>query len=730
MNKSILFSVLCLLNIITLPAQTFLDEDFEGGQFPDEWTIETSATDGGWIIGTPGSLSSDAFVVLPNGSSRVAATNDDGCNCDKSNDLLIMSPIDLTGQSNVVLNYDVYYTDNSYQGVEENATVEVSIDGGTTWTIIEDIEGDASWKTRGIFLNDYAGESDVLIGFRYNDAGSWLYGIAIDNVKVWVPPALDVNLVKINSAIYGETGKVLALKGIVRNGGWNTINSLEISYTVNNGAAVSEVVNNLNIAPLDEANFELTNSWVPTAIGNYDIDITIIAVNGEMDQDVTNNRGSFTTEIFEEVIIPNKIDEFVASGFPELTEITAASNSLNGPTDLDFFPILGRDQLWIVNEETEDSGGSTLMISNASDAPTTFDSRTDGNAWHFMSLPSAIAFSDDNFNFATSPGVQDANHSGGTFTGPTLWSSDLDIYAMPSGGNGSHLDMLHGSPNSRGIAHEKDNVFWLYDDWHDEIVRYDFVDDHGPGNDYHGDGIVRRYRGMGLSGDGDIPNHMILDKETGWLYFVDNGNDRVLRLDINSGEQPNEIPVTNEPLAEHSVINNFKFEVIIDTGLEQACGIEILENRLLVGDYANGNIVVYDMENDFAELGVIRTENPGLTGIKVGPKGNIWFTNRDDNTVNVAEPGQISSSEILINDRNVQVNPNPTTGLLNIDVINIDLNSALQIEVFDVTGKEVLSKRQSANQVKLDLSAFENGVYFLKLQSDAFSNIKRVVLSK
>ena len=226
-----------------------------------------------------------------------------------------------------------------------------------------------------------------------------------------------------------------------------------------------------------------------------------------------------------------------------------------------------------------------------------------------MSVPTGIAFS-DNGNFGSSAGVQDANHGGGTFTGPTLWSSDPDIYAQPSGGNGSHLDMLHGSPYSMGIASESENAFWVFDGWNNEIVRYDFVEDHGPGNDDHSDAIVRRYKDFTVLRDGDIPSHLVLDQATDWLYIVDNGNDRVLRLDINSGINGGAIPEINEPLAEHSAVINTTWEVIIDSGLDRPCGIEVIGNRLMVSDYATGEIIIYDMDNSFVELGRIETGEP------------------------------------------------------------------------------------------------------------------------
>jgi len=725
--KKITLLGLFIFSLVCLKAQIIFQEDFEEGQLPSGWMIETNATDGGWNFGPVGPISSNGFGIPANGSSNIAGTNDDQCNCDKSNDLLITPPIDLGTQTAASLKYDIFYTDNAYQNDQENATVEISIDGGSTWEVIEDIAGETEWVTHGINISDYVGQS-VLIGFRYNDGSGWLYGAAIDNVLVEVPAALDVELTKITSPTFGETGAAIPIKGEVYNIGSNTVTSLDISYSVNGGTPVSELLDNLSIASFSYYSFELANPYQATAADNYVIDVTINQVNGGMDENPDNNSGSFESEIFEEVIIENKIDDFLNSPSPDISEITGASSLLNKPTDLDFFPILGKDELWVISEETEDAGGSTVTIADAVAGPSDFDLRNDANNWHFMSLPTAIAFSTENFNFATSPGVQDANHGGGTFTGPTLWSSDPDIYAMPSGGNGSHIDMLHGSPFSMGIAHEVDNVFWVYDDWNSDIVRYDFVDDHGPGADYHGDALVRRYQDIGISADADIPNHMIVDKTTGWLYFVDNGNDRIVRLDINSGSGMTNLPLINEALEEHSRVNDFVFEVVIDAGLDRPCGIEIIENRLLVGDYATGDIIVFDMDNDFAELGVIPTGDEGLTGIKVGPDGNIWFTNKLLNTVSIASPGEPTSTSDIDTNVRVNVSPNPTDGRLNVRISA--LNSDVSIRLTDITGKEVLNRLMTTTLQQLDLSELPGGVYLLNVQGASFSTTEKVVLDR
>lgn len=729
MNKIQLIILIFLAFGLGLNAQILFQEDFENSSLPMGWAIETNATDGGWRVGTPGQVSSQAWNVSSNGSARVIASNDDNCNCDKSSDLLISPAINLYDQTSVVVSFDLFFGAQTYQGATESATVLASIDG-TNWDELEELHGHGSWDKHIISLNDYVGDSTVYLGFRYDDGGGWLYGIAIDNFSIEIPIELDAELVELDGRSFGEENEPLPFKGVFFNNGGTTITDLEVSYSINGGTPIVETFTTLDIEPFTYFELDPQTPWVPDAAGEYEVSMEIITVNGETDGNIDNNTGAFETEIFAKVVVPNRIDEFLPAP-PVTTEINAPNTNLNRPTDLAFFPILGKNELWVVNQRIESSGGSTLTVNEATTDSPEFLHRVDGNAWHFMSLPTGIAFSSDNFNFATSPGVKDANHGNGTFTGPTLWSSDIDIYAQPSGGNGSHLDMLHGSPFSMGIAHEVDNVFWVYDDWNKDIVRYDFVDDHGPGNDDHSDAIVRRYKSIGIDADGDIPNHMVLDKATGWLYFVDNGNDRVMRLDINSGTTGSNLPLINEDLSEHSQMIGFTVETIIDGDLDRPCGIEIMESRLLVGDYATGEIIVYDMDNSFMELGRIPTEDgPGLTGITVGSEGYIWYVNRIHNSLSRLEPGEPNSTGEELFASQILLSPNPTSGQTWVGLPELKTGSGVTMYLNDLTGKRHFSTENVTSSQSIDLSYLANGLYLLTIQTDEFSVTKKVVIEK
>jgi hypothetical protein len=725
--KSLFFFVCVLLpGLSFLKAQVVLQEDFETGTLPANWTQSSNATDGGWQISDPGTLSSQYWPIASNGSGQIAATNDDACNCNKREDFLITPPLDFSGLTSIALGFDYLFGKGSYQSFTERATIEVSLNG-VNWIELAELGGHGvKWESQKIDLSTYAGQDSVFIGFHYDDNGGWLYGLAVDNIQVEVPPSIDARLVSLNSRPFGEENTEIDIHGSIFNNGSSTINSIEVEYVINGGLPEIAIIESLNVIPFTSFEFHHPVSWIPQQSGDYEINVTINKVNGTEDENALNNTLLFETEIYPHVIAPNKIDAFLDAP-PVFTTIATSANGLDRPTDLDFFPILAKNELWVVNQRVESEGASTLTIYNPATPDESFLERVDGNAWHFMSLATGIAFS-DNFNFGTSPGVQDANHNGGTFTGPALWTSDPEIYAQPSGGNGSHLDMLHASPYSMGIASEGENVFWVFDGWNGNVVRYDFQEDHGPGNDDHADGIIRRYTEVAVKRDGNIPSHLVLDKEAGWLYVVDNGNDRVLRLDIHSGNVVNSLPLINEPLGEYSQMGNVVWEVIIDS-LTRPSGIDLIENRLLVGDFTTGEISIYDVDNGFSKMGTIPTGQAGLTGIKVGPDGAIWCTNRTQNTLVKIEPGEISAVEENPLLALISISPNPSSGIVNITMPEESLSDEVQFSLKTLEGKSIMFTRSSDQHKQLDLMHLPAGLYLLNISDGSSSVTRKIILT-
>lgn len=72
------------------------------------------------------------------------------------------------------------------------------------------------------------------------------------------------------------------------------------------------------------------------------------------------------------------------------------------------------------------------------------------------------------------------------------------------------------------------------------------------------------------------------------------------------------------------------------------------------------------------------------------------------------------------------VYPNPTSGDFSID-FNKAINSPIEIEVFDVIGKLVLTQNVSTNHTVISLDAFAKGIYTVRLKTDESYSIIRVI---
>ncbi len=272
---------------------TFLNESFNGAGLPAGWTQQTAATDGGWKVGANTVIQSQSFPI-PAFQGNMVGTNDDACNCNKANEFLITPTIDLNGATAALLSFDAFYGNLTYQGATENFSVRVSTDDGATFTLVETIPGALAWTNRLVDLSAYAGQS-IKIGFRYDDGGGWLYGVALDNIKVYEPVQRDIAGISMPVAEYVLNNTAMNFAGVVQSLGSEQVTSMRLNYSVNNGPAVSQVVNGLTVDLTDSYNFSHPTAWTPTAVGTYTIKFWVDQINGNSDQNNANDTITRTT---------------------------------------------------------------------------------------------------------------------------------------------------------------------------------------------------------------------------------------------------------------------------------------------------------------------------------------------------------------------------------------------------------------------------------------------------
>jgi hypothetical protein len=278
-------SILLLVAIIASfqgIAQTIWSENFEStadSSLPAGWS-QTSTMTNAWKTGVNTFLQSTDFPITAH--TKMVAVNDDkaGSAANNSNDLLVTNTINLATATSPYLSFDLYYFGLTYQGNTESLKVEVSTNGGSSWTVLSTLTGNTSgWETRFISLAAYVGQANVKIGFRYSDGNGWLYGAALDNITVFTPAANDGGLIAMTPVAgpkgYAVTGSGVTLGGTIFNYGSTPITSFTVNYQQGAGPAVSDVKTGLNIAPFTSYSFTHATPFVPSSVTNYPLSMWV-----------------------------------------------------------------------------------------------------------------------------------------------------------------------------------------------------------------------------------------------------------------------------------------------------------------------------------------------------------------------------------------------------------------------------------------------------------------------
>ncbi|MCH1591916.1 MAG: hypothetical protein L7R66_02870 [Candidatus Thalassarchaeaceae archaeon] len=359
---------------------------------------------------------------------------------------------------------------------------------------------------------------------------------------------------------------------------------------------------------------------------------------------------STATSVDQNMSQPDTYITQFGPGFAE-TEIASVSDNLDVPRDLEFHPSPSRqNELWVVNRATD----SVTIVHNAGQSNQLSEHRLDSNRNHFMEEVSAIAFGDwheeFDYQFATAQESRNTYNGQGNpnnFMGPALWPSSLSHFAEenqePGGLLGSHIDMLHESPFGMGIAHDSENVYWYNDGYYEELVRYDFQEDHDTGEDDHSDGKVRRYADISLTRAPGVPGHMEMNHDNGILYIADTGAGRVIWVNTSDPGVTTNImgdETQMEPLAEYSEVTGVEWGILAN-GLSSPSGVALHQGILFVSQNGNGDITGYNLDEDGKGIKKSRTVNTNagsIMGLEVGPEGKLWYVDSQNDLVIRIDP--------------------------------------------------------------------------------------------
>lgn len=101
--------------------------------------------------------------------------------------------------------------------------------------------------------------------------------------------------------------------------------------------------------------------------------------------------------------------------------------------------------------------------------------------------------------------------------------------------------------------------------------------------------------------------------------------------------------------------------------------------------------------------------------------GQPFISSNDDFTTSPL----VSISNLQTDTHDISVYPNPSNDYMMIEMPN-NINTTKTFKLMDLYGRLVLQHQSSKNSIKLDVSKLNAGVYFLQIESDSKSYVKKI----
>jgi hypothetical protein len=120
----------------------------------------------------------------------------------------------------------------------------------------------------------------------------------------------------------------------------------------------------------------------------------------------------------------------------------------------------------------------------------------------------------------------------------------------------------------------------------------------------------------------------------------------------------------------------------------------------------------------------IKSKEDLNNGDSVAKQANIYFDYNAPIETNLASTTfQSLSNSIFEIDESVVIHPNPTNGNININS-NFNIKT---IELYDIQGRILETSLENSSTTTLDISNRENGIYFLKINTENGSKVEKIV---
>ena len=674
MRKSLLFALFILFttyNLFSQNAGVIFQETFDSENLPAGWSIVDNGASN-WMIAR-----SDIAGGIPNELQFGWTPPYEGVT------RAIYSSINFSGITSATLslkhNVDVYEGSAEAGGTIGIAT---SSDNGNTWNTAwsKHYDTDGTYEVFELFDSPDLGKDNVKLciffeGNSYN-INFWFF----DDIYINSQNQIDLSLTNINNEDYVLFGDN-AISFCVQNMGETNIESFEASYTLN-GETVTESFTT-DLAPMESEDFSFeTGQYLQ--LGSYELNIELISANGNSDENDSNN--SLSKNIMASAGLSQKIpmiEHFSSSTCGPCVEVNS-----------------------IMHELTDANAGKFTYVKYAMDWPAMGDPYYNGDgaikkAFYSVSAVPTIFF------------------DGTTTINGIITQEDIDSkISQPSIAN------IRGSFNIDGNTIKVIADFMSYINMDDVSAFISINEKTTTGNTGSNGETEFHHIMMKMLDDADGNELDIKAYEYQRFEFtydmsqtdVEDMNDLEVALWIQDKESKN---IVNSRFAyeycEHVYpardikleSSNNKLIVSWEAPQEgEPSGYDIYINDLLTAE----NINELSHSIDITESAMMSVE----VVAKYGDMESVGIIDMIDFVVGIEE----NVTE------NIKVYPNPVKDFVKLTAQGSTLKA---IKVYNCLGMIFEEINVNANEIVIDITDYNSGIYFLNIETENGNHIQKVI---
>ena len=328
-------------------------QDFESGD--GGWVA--GGTSSSWAYGTP----AGTFIPAAASGTHAWVTNLSGNYNDNETSTLTSPAMDMSSISeDPILRFGLIYDTESVS--LDRVYVELSLDGGTTWSRVEPSATASGWYTSGSYFGGHggtagqwrhvrttltgaAGNADVRVRFNFHTDSSVTYeGVGVDDVLVAVPYN---NLAA--TAVMGPgsscgLGSAESVGFELANDGTSTVDTFDVSISVDGAAPVTESVTH-TLAPGDSYVHTFAAPVDLSAFGGHTLEATVVATG---DQDPSDDSATLDVTHVPTITLGAGLD-FEADGAGFTVEGTSPSWAWGVPSGTFIAGAASGTHAWVTN---------------------------------------------------------------------------------------------------------------------------------------------------------------------------------------------------------------------------------------------------------------------------------------------------------------------------------------------------------------------------------------------